>query len=88
MNLAIVTPPFGGIPVSRVDVLERNREVNKEEVEVFNAPEIKLLASKSLGLLRTRSVLKLIYTEKEPTETYMLVLVERVPELFTNIKYD
>lgn len=39
MDLLVIAPPLGRVPVVGVDILERDWEVHKEEVEVVDAPE-------------------------------------------------
>lgn len=46
MHFLVVAPPLWGITVSRIDILERNREVDKEEVEVLETPVSQLLPCK------------------------------------------
>ena len=41
MNLAIYSPPLLGELHLRVDVFNRNGEVDEVQVEVFQAPEVK-----------------------------------------------
>lgn len=53
MRLLRISPPFGRVALCGVDVLERNGEVNKEEVEIVDPPEFKLVAS-NLGYMLRR----------------------------------
>jgi hypothetical protein len=39
-----VSPPFGRIALRRVNVLERNREVDEEEIKVVDPPKFELVA--------------------------------------------
>ena len=55
MNLAIVSEPLRGIPVRRVDVLKRNREVYEVEVEVVEAPVRELSLCRCFGLRQKSS---------------------------------
>lgn len=52
MRLLSISPPFGRVALCGVDVLERNGEVNEEEVEIFNPPEFELVASQLGYVLR------------------------------------
>jgi hypothetical protein len=40
-----VSPPFRRVALCGVDVLERNGEVDEEEIEIVNSPEFELVAS-------------------------------------------
>lgn len=53
MRLLRISPPFGRVALRGVDVLERNREVNEEEVEIVDPPEFQLVAS-NLGYVLRR----------------------------------
>ena len=52
MNLAIKPPPFLGELDLRVNVLDRNREMDEVKVEVFETPERQRIASTLLDLLQ------------------------------------
>ena len=49
-SLFVISPPFGRVAVSWVNILERDGEMNKEEIEVIDAPVSELLLYKSFGL--------------------------------------
>ena len=51
VNLAIVTGPAGREPVGRVNVGKGDGEVDEEEVEVIQSPELELIVSKLLYML-------------------------------------
>lgn len=42
VHFAIVTEPLGRIAVVGINVLQGNREVDQEEVEIIDTPEVKL----------------------------------------------
>ena len=48
---AIVTQPLGGVTVTRINVLQGDREVNQEEVEIVNTPKLKLFLGNLFHLL-------------------------------------
>lgn len=45
LRLLCVSPPFGGIALRGVHVLERNGEMDEEEIEIVDSPEFELVAS-------------------------------------------
>ena len=49
-SLFVISPPFGRVAVGWVNILERDGEMNKEEIEVIDAPVSELLLYKSFGL--------------------------------------
>jgi hypothetical protein len=50
VNLAIIAKPLRGVTVVRVDVCKCNREVDEEEVEVINAPQVQLVLGERFRL--------------------------------------
>lgn len=56
VDLAVIAPPLGRVPVAGVDILERNGEVHEEEVEVIDAPETELLLRNRMYLLTSVSM--------------------------------
>ena len=84
-SLFVISPPFGRVAVARVDVLERDREVDEEEVEIVNSPETELLLRKRVYLRDD------VCERRRPTPrgkcTYMLTGVESVPELVRHGSY-
>lgn len=52
MNATVESPPLRRVLVLRLDVFERNGEVDEVEVELLNAPELELVLSNVLGLSR------------------------------------
>jgi len=51
VHFAIITEPLRRITVVRINVLQGDREVDQEEVEVVNTPEVKLLLGNLFHLL-------------------------------------
>ena len=49
-SLFVISPPFGRVAVSWVNILERDGEMDKEEIEVIDATVSELLLYKSFGL--------------------------------------
>ena len=47
-----ISPPFGRVALCGVDVLERNREVDEEKIEIVDPPEFELVASQLGYVLR------------------------------------
>ena len=47
-----ISPPFGRVALCGVDVLERNGEVDEEEIEIVDPPEFELVASQLGYVLR------------------------------------
>lgn len=54
VNLAVQSPPLRRILHARFDVLEGDGEVDEEEIEVVNAPELELVLSQLLSLSGAR----------------------------------
>ena len=52
LRLLRVSPPFGRVALCGIDILERNREVDEEEIEVVDPPEFELVASHLGYMLR------------------------------------
>lgn len=50
MDLAIQTPPLRRVLGGGLDVLERDGEVNEEEIEVLDTPELELVLSQRFNL--------------------------------------
>ena len=51
MDLLVIAPPLGRVPVVGVDVFERDGEVHEEEVKVIDPPEAELLLRERMYLL-------------------------------------
>lgn len=50
VHLSVIAKPFGRIAMIRFDILQSDREVDKEEIEIINAPEFKLMLRKRFDL--------------------------------------
>lgn len=42
VDFPIITKPLGRVAMCRVDVLKRDREMNEEQIEIVDSPELKL----------------------------------------------
>lgn len=51
VHFAIITEPLRGETVARINVLEGDREVDQEEVEIVNTPKAKLFLGNLFHLL-------------------------------------
>ena len=78
MNFSIETPPLRRVLNGRLNVLERDGEVDEEKIEVINPPELELVFRKLLSLHEEA----LVYGADGMTNTTNVIIsVECIPEL-------
>lgn len=51
VHLLVIAPPLRGVTVRRVNILERDGEVDEEEIKVVNPPEAELLLCQGFHLV-------------------------------------
>ena len=76
MNPSVKTPPFGRVLLGWFNIFESDREVDKEKIEIVQAPETELHLGGCVNL----------WTWLDPVElckhgTYVLLSMEGIPEL-------
>lgn len=77
---AIITEPLGGVTVARINVLEGDREVDQEEVEIANTPKTKLFLGK---LFRLSLFGQEVHHSGSKKLSHVVMCMEGVPELLS-----